>query len=86
MQDDLISVVIPVYNVENNLPKCIDTVCNQTYRNLQIIFVDDGSTDASGTLCEEAAKYDDRITVIHKKMGAYQMPEILGLMFLSENI
>lgn len=69
MGEDLISVVIPVYNVERYLRKCVDSVCGQTYRNTQIILVDDGSTDNCGKLCDEAAKSDNRITVIHKVNG-----------------
>ena len=66
---DLISVVVPIYNVENYLTKCINSICNQTYKNLQIILVDDGSTDSSGILCDNASKIDNRIIVIHKKNG-----------------
>lgn len=62
----LISVIIPVYNVERYLRECVDSVINQTYKNLDIILVDDGSTDSSGQICDEYAKRDDRITVIHK--------------------
>lgn len=69
MNEDLISVVIPVFNVEKYLQKCIDTVCNQTYQNTQIIMVDDGSTDRCGLICDEAASKDKRITVIHKTNG-----------------
>lgn len=63
----LISVVIPIYNVERYLEKCIDSVVNQTYRNLQIILVDDGSPDNCGNICDEYKKKDDRIIVIHQK-------------------
>lgn len=63
----LISVIIPVYNVEKYLHECIDSVINQTYKNLEIILVDDGSTDSSGEICDEYIEKDDRITVIHKK-------------------
>lgn len=63
----LISVIIPVYNVENYLRECIDSVLKQTYKNLEIILVDDGSTDSSGKICDEYAEKDSRITVIHKK-------------------
>lgn len=69
MGKDLITVVIPVYNVERYLRKCIDTVCNQTYRNTQIILVDDGSNDGCGIICDEAARKDKRIVVIHKSNG-----------------
>lgn len=62
-----VSVVIPVYNVEKYLPECLDSVINQTYKNLQIILVDDGSTDSSGKICDEYAEKDNRITVVHQK-------------------
>ena len=63
----LISVIIPVYNVENYLHECVDSVLGQTYKNLEIILVDDGSTDSSGKICDEYAEKDSRIVVIHKK-------------------
>lgn len=65
----LISVVIPVYNVEKYIRRCVQSVISQTYRNLEIILVDDGSTDNSGLLCDEIAKIDDRIVVFHKSNG-----------------
>lgn len=67
--DKLISVVIPVYNVEKYLKECLESVLNQTYKNLEIILVDDGSKDSSGEICDEYAKRDSRIKVIHKKNG-----------------
>lgn len=66
---DLISVIIPVYNVENYLEKCVKSVIGQTYKNLEIILVDDGSKDNSGSMCDELAKLDNRIKVIHKANG-----------------
>lgn len=69
MDEVLISVVVPVYNVEHYLKKCVDSICHQTYRNLEIILVDDGSTDCSGSLCDEFATSDSRISVIHKSNG-----------------
>ena len=69
MEEVLVSVVIPVYNVEKFLQKCVASVLNQTYRNLDIILVDDGSTDLSGKICDELGKCDERVTVIHKKNG-----------------
>lgn len=66
---ELISVIIPVYNVENYLKKCIESVVNQSYQNLEIILIDDGSTDSSGTICDDYLKKDERIKVIHKKHG-----------------
>ncbi len=65
----LISVIVPVYKVEAYLPKAIDSVRHQTYKNLEIILVDDGSPDNCGHICEEYAAQDHRITVFHKKNG-----------------
>lgn len=65
----LISIVVPVYNVEKYLDYCIDSLVKQTYKNLDIILVDDGSTDASGLKCDEWAEKDDRIRVFHKDNG-----------------
>lgn len=67
--DELISVIIPVYNVENSLKKCVLSVINQTYRNLQIILVDDGSMDLSPVICDDMAELDDRVEVIHQVNG-----------------
>ena len=64
-----ISVVIPIYNVEKYLNKCVDSVINQTYSNIEIILVDDGSTDNSGSIADEFKRKDDRIRVFHKKNG-----------------
>lgn len=65
----LITIVIPIYNVENYLHKCVDSVINQTYTNLEIILVDDGSPDKCGEICDEYEKIDSRIKVIHKSNG-----------------
>lgn len=65
----MISVIIPVYKVEPYLRQCLDSVVNQTYRNLEIIIIDDGSPDNCGKICDEYARKDDRITVIHKENG-----------------
>ena len=65
----LISVIIPVYNKEKYVRKCIDSVLEQTYDNLEIILVDDGSTDGSGEICEQYSLKDSRIKVIHKENG-----------------
>ncbi len=67
--DDLITVIVPVYKVEKYLPRCIDSIINQTYQNLEIILVDDGSPDECGKICDEYAKKDGRIKVIHKENG-----------------
>ena len=62
----LVSVIIPVFNVEKYLSSCVNSVLNQSYTNLEIILVDDGSTDNSGSLCDEFQKRDDRVKVYHK--------------------
>lgn len=67
LMEDLISVIVPVYNVEKYLPECIESIINQTYKNLEIILIDDGSPDNSGKICDEYAGKDNRIKVIHKK-------------------
>lgn len=63
----LISVIVPIYNVEKYLQQCIDSICKQTYFHLEIILVDDGSPDACGHICDENSKLDSRIVVIHQK-------------------
>jgi len=65
----LISVVVPVYNVEKYVEQCIRSIINQKYKNLEIIIVDDGSTDSSGRICDDLSKLDNRIKVIHKSNG-----------------
>lgn len=67
--EPLISVIVPVYNVEKYLGRCVDSIINQTYTNLEIILVDDGSTDDSRKICDEYAEKDGRIKVIHKSNG-----------------
>ena len=62
----ILSIIVAVYNVENYLSHCIESLCKQTYKNLEIILVDDGSTDRSGDICDEYAKQDSRIVVIHQ--------------------
>lgn len=67
--DDLVSVIVPVYNVEEYLEQCVDSLIGQTYRNLQIILVDDGSTDQSCDICDRYMNLDNRVQVIHKTNG-----------------
>lgn len=69
MEEELISVILPIYNVEKYLEKCLKSVINQTYKNLEIILVDDGSKDNSPQICDEYAVKDKRIVVIHKSNG-----------------
>jgi glycosyltransferase involved in cell wall biosynthesis len=77
--DELISVVIPVYNVEKYLIRCINSVINQTYSNIEIILVDDGSPDRCGDICDEYAKSDYRIRVIHKGNGGLSDARNVGI-------
>ena len=77
----MISVIVPVYNVENYLKKCVESICNQTYKELQIILVNDGSTDNSGMICDYLAENDKRINVIHKKNGGLSDARNTGMMY-----
>ena len=67
--EKLISIVLPIYNVEKYIEKCMDSVLNQTYKNIEVILVDDGSPDRCPKICEEYAKKDNRIKVVHKENG-----------------
>ncbi len=67
MSMEKISVIVPIYNIERYLPKCLESIAGQTYRNLEIILVDDGSTDNSGRICDEFAVKDPRTRVIHQQ-------------------
>lgn len=78
-QQPLLSVIVPVYNVEQYLPQCLDSIIGQTYPNLEIILVDDGSTDRSGAICDEYAQRDSRITVIHKENGGQSSARNLAM-------
>ena len=78
-EQPLISVIVPVYNVEKYLKKCVNSITSQTYENLEILLVDDGSTDSSGQICNEFEKNDARIKVIHKKNGGLSDARNAGL-------
>ena len=69
MENKKISIVVPIYNVEKYLAECIESIQNQSYKNLEIILVDDESPDNSGKIAEKYASNDERIKVIHKKNG-----------------
>lgn len=69
MSDIKISIIVPIYNVENYLRRCIESIVTQSYRNIEIILVNDGSTDKCAGICDEFLKKDDRIIVVHKKNG-----------------
>ena len=67
MESIIISVIVPVYNAEKYLGRCIDSVLNQTFKEFELILVDDGSKDSSGNICEKYAERDQRIKVIHQE-------------------
>lgn len=74
-----ISVIVPVYNVEDYLPKCIESVRNQTFKNLEILLINDGSTDCCGAICEQYAAIDKRIKVIHKANSGLSDARNMGI-------
>lgn len=78
-----VSVIIPVYNVEKFLPKCAKSILEQTYKNIEIIFVDDGSTDSSGIICDEFAKIDSRVAVVHKCNEGLSSARNIGFRYAS---
>ena len=63
---DKVSIIVPVYNIEQYLEKCIDSIINQTYKNIEVLLIDDGSTDNSGKICERYEKEYGHIKVIHQ--------------------
>lgn len=79
MNNSLISIIVPVYNIKEYLPRCVDSLCAQTYQNIEIILVDDGSTDGTSLLCDELAKKDERIRVFHKENGGSSSARNLGI-------
>ena len=83
--NSLISVIVPIYKVEKYLIKCIESILSQTYTNLEIILVDDGSPDKCGEICDEYEKKDSRIKVIHKKNGGLSDARNAGLDIMAGN-
>ena len=83
--NSLISVIVPIYKVEKYLRKCIESILSQTYTNLEIILVDDGSPDKCGEICDEYEKRDSRIKVIHKKNGGLSDARNAGLDIMAGN-
>lgn len=75
----MISVIVPIYNVEEYLPTCIESILNQTYKDLEILLIDDGSTDNSGKICDEYAKQDKRCIVIHQQNQGVSATRNTGL-------
>ena len=79
MEEYKVSIIVPIYKVEKYLEKCIDSILNQTYKNLEIILVDDGSPDKCPKICDDYAKKDERIKVIHKKNGGLSDARNFGI-------
>lgn len=80
MGKDLVSVIVPVYNIEKYIKNCIESILRQTYMQIEVILVDDGSTDTSGKICDEYAEKDDRIRVIHKENEGVSSARNSGLL------
>ena len=79
MLNDTVSIIVPIYNKEKYLEKCLDSILGQTYRDLEIILVDDGSTDNSLAICQRYAEKDPRIKIYHKPNGGVSSARNLGL-------
>ena len=79
MSDSLISIIVPVYNSEQTLHRCIDSILGQTYRNFELLLINDGSKDRSGEICDEYARKDSRVKVFHKENGGVSSARNLGL-------
>lgn len=79
MENPLISVIVPVYNVEQYLQRCVESILKQNYKNIEIILIDDGSTDGSGALCDRYAQTDVRVKVIHKGNGGQSDARNIGM-------
>lgn len=77
--EPLISVIVPVYNVEQYLNKCVDSIIDQTYRNIEILLIDDGSTDTSGAICDEYSQRYDNVKTYHKKNGGLSSARNYGI-------
>ncbi len=78
-QNPRISVIVPVYNVEQYLPRCVESILAQTYENLEILLVDDGTKDNSGAICDAYARQDARVKAIHKKNGGLSSARNAGI-------
>lgn len=79
MEQELVSVIVPVYNAEKYIKKCIDSVRNQSYKKIEVLLIDDGSKDESGAICDFYEKEDERIHVFHKKNGGPSAARNFGL-------
>ena len=79
IMDNIISVIIPIYNIEKYLGRCLESVINQSYTKLEIILIDDGSTDNSGKICDDYKEQDNRIIVVHKKNEGVSQARNFGI-------
>ena len=78
-RETLLSVIVPVYNVEECLGRCVDSILAQTYSHLEVILVDDGAKDKSGAICDDYAARDSRVKVLHKENGGLSSARNAGL-------
>ena len=79
MSNNLVSIIVPIYNSSNTLKKCIDSIINQTYKNIEILLINDGSLDESLSICEQYSNIDDRVKIIDKKNGGVSSSRNIGL-------
>ncbi len=79
MKNEMISIIVPVYNVEKYIERCLTSLINQSYRNIEIIVIDDGSTDKSGLICDRIGKIDKRIKIVHQKNGGLSLARNVGI-------
>lgn len=74
-----VSIIVPIYNIENYLKKCVHSLCKQSYKNIEVLLIDDGSTDGSAHICDEFSKIDDRVKVFHEQNGGASKARNKGL-------
>lgn len=76
---ELVGIIIPVYNVEKYIRRCLDTVISQTYKNIEVLLIDDGSSDSSYSICQEYSKKDNRLKLLHKENGGVSSARNIGI-------